>query len=252
MFDKLLEINPQEEVNKIVAFLKLTLSEQKTENLVIGASGGIDSATSLALALKVVDKEKITAVHLPYFEKIDPDIKILEKKFDIKIETISIKKMADALISELGIPGKDNLRRGNIMARCRMITLFDIAKKKNALVLGTENRSEYHLGYFTRFGDAASDIEPLEHLYKTQVYEIARVLDVPQSIIEKSPSANLWDAQTDEGEFGFTYKEADPVLFLFYDKKNPLWEIENMVPGAKKIIEFAKKSRFKHSVPYHL
>ncbi len=252
MFDKLLDINPQEEINKITSFLKFTLSEQKIDHLIIGVSGGIDSATSLALALRVLNSSQITAVHLPYFDEVDPDIKILSKEFDIKIEVKSIKKMTDALIEDLKVPHDDNLRRGNIMARARMITLFDLAKNENALVLGTENRSEYHLGYFTRFGDAASDIEPLEHLYKTQVYEIAKVLEVPSSIIEKSPSANLWATQTDEGEFGFSYRQADPVLFLFYDKKNPLWTIENMIPGAKKIVEFAQKSQFKHKVPYHL
>jgi NAD+ synthase len=252
MFKNLLEINPQEEVNKIIAFLKLTLSEQKIDHLAIGISGGIDSATSLALALRVLKPEQITAVHLPYFDDMDPDIKALEKKFDIKIEVRAIKKMTDCLIEELDVPKDDKVRRGNVMARARMITLFDLAKEKNALVLGTENRSEYHLGYFTRFGDAASDIEPLEHMYKTQVYELAKVLEVPDSIIKKSPSANLWSSQTDEGEFGFSYQEADPVLFLFYDKKNPLWTIEQMTPGAKKIIEFSEKNHFKHNVPYHL
>lgn len=252
MFDKLMQINPQEEVNKIIAFLKLTFKEQNIEGAVIGVSGGIDSATSLALALRVLKPEQISAIHLPYFDEIDPDIIELEKKFGIKVKIISIKKMADKIFEELEILEDDKVRRGNIMARCRMITLFDLAKKNNALVVGTENRSEYHLGYFTRFGDAASDIEPLEHLYKTQIYEIAKNLEVPQSIIEKSPSANLWGDQTDEDEFGFSYKQADPVLFLFYDKKNPLWEIENMIPGARKIVQFAEKNQFKLKVPYHL
>lgn len=252
MFNNLLEINPQDEINKIIAFLKLTLSEQKIDHLVIGVSGGIDSATSLALALKVLKPEQITAVHLPYFDEIDPDLKEIEKAFKIKIENKSIKKMADALIEELGVSKEDYIRRGNIMARCRMITLFDLAKKNSSLVLGTENRSEYHLGYFTRFGDAASDIEPLEHLYKTQVYEVAKQLSIPQSIIDKKPSANLWSDQTDEDEFGFSYKEADPVLFLFYDKKNPLWTIESFNSEAKKIIEFSEKNSFKRKVPYHL
>jgi len=252
MFNNLLDINAQNEINKIIAFLKLTLSEQKINHLVIGISGGIDSATSLALALRVLKPDQVTAVHLPYFGGVDPDIKEIEKKFEIEIEINPIDKIVDSLIEDLNIPKDDNVRRGNVMARARMITLFDLAKEKNALVLGTENRSEYFLGYFTRFGDGASDIEPIEHLYKTQVYEIAKQLSIPQSIIEKKPSASLWASQTDEGEFGFTYKEADPVLFLYYDKKNSLWEIENMFPGAKKIIEFAKKSEFKHKVPYHL
>ena len=131
-----------------------------------------------------------------------------------------------------------------------MITLFDNAKKNNALVIGTENRSEHFLGYFTRFGDAASDVEPIQYLYKTQVKRLAKYLELPQSIIDKAPSANLWKEQTDEGQFGFTYKQADPVLFLYFDKKNSAFSIERMFSGASKIIEFAERNLFKLKVPY--
>lgn len=251
MFNNLLGIDSAEEEKKIVQFLKTVFAEQKIEEVVIGVSGGIDSALSLTLLSKVLPKENIIALHLPYFDKDDSDVDILSKHLGIKIETISIKKMADKLAEELKIPA-DNVRRGNIMARARMITLFDFAKKNNALVVGTENRSELQLGYFTRFGDEASDIEPLQHLYKTQIYELARHLGLPISIIEKAPSANLWNDQTDEAEFGFTYAEADPVLYLYFDKKNPLWEIKNMYPEAGKVIEYAEKNSFKHRVPYHL
>lgn len=252
MFNNLLEINPAEEEKKIIAFLKKTFTEQKIEKAVIGISGGIDSATSLILLSKVLASENIIAIHLPYFDEIDKDIKELEKQLGIRITTVSINKTTDELISRLEVPVEDKVRRGNIMARVRMITLFDFAKKNNALVVGTENRSEYQLGYFTRFGDGASDIEPIQHLYKTQIFALANHIGVPASIMEKKPSANLWDNQTDEGEFGFSYAEADPVLYLYFDKKNPLWTIESMHKGAKKIIEFAEKFSYKHSVPYHL
>lgn len=252
MFKNLLEIKPQEEEKKILEFLKKTLSEQKIEKVVIGISGGVDSATSLYLLSKVVPKENIIAIHLPYFNEIDPDVKVIEESLGIRTTKISINKIVDGVFDWLEIPEKDKVRRGNIMARVRMITLFDFAKKNNALVVGTENRSEYQLGYFTRFGDEASDIEPLQHLYKSQIYKLAEHIGVPKSILEKKPSANLWASQTDEDEFGFTYEEADPVLFLYFDKKNPVWTIEAMHQGAKKIIEFAQKSTFKHFVPYHL
>ncbi len=252
MFNNLLEINPSEEEKKIVAFFKKTFTEQNIKKAVIGVSGGIDSVTSLTLLSKAIPKENIIAVHLPYSDEVDKDIIEVEKKLGIKIKVVSIKKPADVLFGEFDIDRNDKVRRGNIMARVRMIALYDLAKKNNALVVGTENRSEYHLGYFTRFGDEASDIEPIQHLYKTQLIELAKYLGLPSSILEKKPSANLWGGQTDEGEFGFSYKDADPVLYLYFDKKNPVWTIESMNPGAKKIIEFAEKNSFKHRVPYHL
>ncbi len=252
MFNNLLEIDPAQEEKKILEFLKKTFSEQKIEKAVIGISGGVDSATSLYLLSKLISPENIIAIHLPYFNEIDPDVKIIEEELGIRTTKISINKLADEMFSWLEIPKDDIVRRGNIMARVRMITLFDFAKKNNAMVVGTENRSEYQLGYFTRFGDEASDIEPLQHLYKTQIYKLAKHLGVPDSILTKAPSANLWKAQTDEGEFGFSYEEADPVLYLYFDKKNPVWTIESMHQGAKKIIEFAEKFTFKHRVPYHL
>ena len=255
MFNNLLKINPQEEEKKIVAFLRKTFEEQKIEKAVIGISGGVDSATSLVLLSKSIPLENITVLHLPYFYKSDPDVEKIVKVVGLSSDqyrTISIKEMADSLIKELKIPKDDQLRRGNIMARVRMITLFDFAKKNNAMVVGTENRSEYHLGYFTRFGDEASDIEPLQHLYKTQVIELAKYLSLPQSIIEKPPSANLWESQTDEGDFGFSYAEADPVLYLYFDKEKTIEEIEKDFSNARKIIDFAKKNSYKHSVPYRL
>src|SRR5258708_26883046 len=110
----------------------------------------------------------------------------------------------------------------------RMIILYDLAKKYKALVCGTENKSENLLGYFTRFGDQASDIEPIEHLYKTQVYQLAKYLNLPDAIITQQPSAGLWQGQTDEGQFGFTYEEADQVLFLHFEKKLVVEIIEKL------------------------
>ena len=255
MFNNLLEINAEEEVAKIVSFLRDTFKEQKIANAVIGISGGIDSAVSLALLSKALSVECIQIFHLPYFKSEADDIEMLLKFLKIpksNLQVFPIKKMVDNLISELEIPEKDLIRRGNIISRTRMITLYDNARKNNAMVVGTENRSEHFLGYFTRFGDAASDIEPLGHLYKTQVYELAKFLQIPQTILDKVPSANLWNGQTDEGQFGFTYKQADPVLYLYFDKKNSAFSIEQMYPGAKKIIEFAEKNSFKLKVPYSL
>ncbi len=146
---------------------------------------------------------------------------------------------------------KEKVRVGNIMARIRMILLYDLAKKHNALVCGTENKSEFLLGYFTRFGDEASDFEPIQHLYKTQVFQLASFLNVPKNIIQQVPTAGLWRNQTDEKEFGFTYKEADQVLFYYYDQKLKLEEIKGMgFKNAATIINFALKNSYKHRTPY--
>jgi NAD+ synthase len=253
MFDNLLSINPEEEVRGITLFLKEKFKEQNIKNAVIGVSGGIDSATSLALLCKAIPVENIYIYHLPYFEETDTDINHLMSFLKIpksQLKIISIKEMVDNLIKNLNIPETDLVRKGNVMARVRMITLFDLAKKQNAMVVGTENRSEHYLGYFTRFGDAASDIEPIINLYKTQVYEVAKYLLIPDVFIKKHPSANLWGEQTDEKEIGFSYAQMDPVLFLYFDKKNSAFSIEQMIPGASKIIEYAEKFSFKHKVPY--
>ena len=137
------------------------------------------------------------------------------------------------------------------MARIRMIFLYDLAKKHNALVCGTENKSEFYLGYFTRFGDEASDFEPIRHLYKTQIYQLADYLNLPKKIVSQSPTAGLWIGQTDEKDFGFSYQEADMVLNLYLDQKKSLEEITSKnFPHGKKIIARVSKNSFKHLSPY--
>ncbi|NCO88578.1 NAD(+) synthase [Candidatus Roizmanbacteria bacterium] len=137
------------------------------------------------------------------------------------------------------------------MARTRMIILFDQAKKLDALVCGTENKSEHLLGYFTRFGDAASDIEPIQHLYKTQIYQLAKYLKIPREIINQPPTAGLWNGQTDEGQFEFTYKEADQVLSLYYDQRKSLkMIIKSGFPNVKIIIKMMRNNQFKNKTPY--
>ncbi len=254
MQNNLLKINPKEETEKITAFIKTTLKKQRIEGVVVGVSGGVDSATSLYLLKNSIPLENINVVHLPYFDNYLSNISEILEDIHLpnkQISTISIKPIVDSITKTLNISDKDIVRKGNVMARARMIILYDLARKLGALVCGTENRSEYHLGYFTRFGDEASDIEPLRQLYKTQVYEMAKYLHVPKSVIEKTPSANLWEDQTDEDELGFSYIEADPVLYLYFDKKIAVEDIERQgFKNAKKIIDFVKKNSYKHQAPY--
>lgn len=220
----MLIINSITEKEKIILFLKKTFEEQNISKAVIGLSGGIDSMTSFYLLKEVLSPENIYVSHLYYFDSSFSKLEKLLKDSKIPQENIyhlSIKEQVDSIIKLQKIEedstsprlrGASKVRIGNIAARIRMMILFDLAKKHNALVCGTENKTENLLGYFTRFGDQASDIEPIEHLYKTQVLQLAKYLGVPDEFIEQNPTAGLWHGQTDEGEFGFTYEEADQVL----------------------------------------
>jgi len=146
--------------------------------------------------------------------------------------------------SDLETRKVQKLRLANLAARTRMLILFDQSKALDGLVIGTENRSETLLGYFTRFGDAASDIEPICHLYKTQVYELAKALNIPQPLVDKAPSADLWQGQTDESELGFSYAEADPILMQIDRGEIPTG------PVAEKVLTKTKTAAFKQLVPY--
>jgi len=251
-------INPSTETAKIVSFIKTVLQRQGFENVAIGVSGGVDSAVSFSLLAKSIPPQNIFAAHLYYFKSQIDLAKPLFEKINIpqkNIYNISIKDPVDALKNlaplRQGFGGARRTRLGNIMARVRMIILYDLAKKNNGLVCGTENKSEFYLGYFTCFGDEASDFEPIQHLYKTQVYSLAKYLNVPENIIKLPPTAGLWTGQTDEGDFGFSYKEADGVLYLYFEQKNSLPQIISKgFSNAKKIIDWANKNSFKHHLPY--
>ena len=254
----LLSINTEQETQRIVSFLKETFAKQNIENAVIGLSGGIDSTVSFFLLQQVLPPQNIHVTHTYYFQPVFSEIEKSVAEAGILEENIHLMSIKDAVdeaakLNGIGDSEEDKVRIGNIAARMRMIVLFDLAKKHTALVVGTENKSENLLSYFTRFGDQASDIEPIEHLYKTQVYELAKYLRVPELIIAQNPTAGLWKGQTDEGEFGFTYEEADQVLYLALEKNMSVEEIiKQGLPNAEKILTWRKKNLFKHQTPYTL
>jgi NAD+ synthase len=185
---------------------------------VVGLSGGIDSAVALAIAARALGPQNVTAFRLPsrHTEQVHLDDAAASAAAaglpPENLLTASIEPMLEGVAAVRPTVHDQPLRFGNASARCRMIAIYDLAQELDALVLGTENRSEFHLGYFTRFGDAASDIEPIWDLYKTEVRSAARALGQPESVITKHPTAGLWGGQTDEDELGFSYHDADLVM----------------------------------------
>jgi len=247
-------------MHNLSQFLQDTFAKNNKKNAVIAVSGGIDSALSLSLLVQALPKKQIWPILLPYGRQDMSDAETILDFWQIPAENrkiLNISSIVDAIDKSLLIDDTDKLRKGNVMARVRMIAVFDYAKSKDALVVGTENKSEYYLGYFTRFGDEASDIEPLINLYKTQVRQMARELNLPEIFLEKKPSADLWLDQSDEQELGFSYELADQVLADLIDQKIPSVEIPALFVKEKqdevvKILARIQGMVFKREVPYSL
>ncbi|MHB9034743.1 MAG: NAD+ synthase [Anaerolineae bacterium] len=203
------------ESDRICQFILQTLQEAHSSRVVVGLSGGIDSSLVATLAVRCLGHDNVLGMLLPY-RSSHPDSKahalITAENLQISYRTFEITPMITALVE--ANPEITALRMGNIMARCRMTVLYDASAAFGGLVAGTSNRTETLLGYFTMHGDGAAAFKPIAHLYKCQVRQLASYLELPQVIIDKAPSADLWDGQTDEGDLGFTYNQADEVLYL--------------------------------------
>ena len=215
-----LTINTDLVRNILTRFIQSEITRTGFKRAVLGLSGGIDSALACYLAVEALGAENVLAVRMPYKsssqDSLDHAQLIID---DLKIPslTIPITEMADPLIARDA--ETSNMRKGNIMARCRMIVLYDQSEAFKGLVIGTGNKTEILLGYSTLYGDSACALNPLGDLYKTQVRQISRAMGVPLPIIDKAPSADLWTGQTDEGELGFTYEEVDRLLYLLVDQR---------------------------------
>lgn len=212
----------QDLIKVLVDFIYQETTRFGLKKVVLGLSGGIDSTVAAYLAALALGPKNVLGVMMPYKTSSASSVSdALAVVKDIKIKSmmINLTGAVDALAENDPDMTKSKVRFGNIMARMRMICLYDQSAEKNALVLGTGNKTEILLGYSTLYGDSASAINPLGDLYKTQVWQLAELLGCPRQIIKKKPSADLWTGQTDEGELGFTYREADELLYYMIDQR---------------------------------
>ncbi|MCX7895157.1 MAG: NAD(+) synthase [Thermoanaerobaculum sp.] len=234
----------------LAAFLAEELRASGLSRYVLGLSGGLDSAVVAALAVRGVGPERILPFALPgptsSVESTQHAIQVAEQ-LGLALRLLDLGAPAQVLAQTLGCEG-DRLRFGNLMARLRMTALFDQARAESALVLGTSNKSEILLGYCTLFGDQAASVQPLGDVWKTHVYALGEFLGVPQVILRKAPTADLWPGQTDAGELGFDYLEADPILYYHHDQglgEGELAALGFPQPLVGQVLATYRRNRFK-------
>ncbi len=223
--------------DKLVAFIKTKVEASGARGAAIGLSGGIDSALTAYLAVHALGSENVLGLLLP--EKgvtpgkdIEDALEVV-KLLGVEHKVIYITGVLNSFSSIIPDFDKDDLvANGNLKARTRMCILYYHANLRHRMVIGTGNRTELLLGYFTKYGDGGVDIEPIGGLYKTQVRGLARFMKVPSQIIDKIPTAGLWPGQTDEGELGVTYEEADRILSMLIDEKKEVPEVRKLFPSG--------------------
>ena len=223
--DRWLTLDHELAAQMLIGFVRNQVGKVGFERAVIALSGGIDSALSAVLTARALGPENVTAVMMPY-RRSNPDslghARLLAERLGINSQAIEITDLVEPYFSRN--PVMSNLRRGNVMARTRMTLVYDVSARNDALVIGTSNKTELLLGYGTLHGDMASAVNPLGDIYKTQVFMLAAAVGVPEPILHKPPSADLWEGQTDEEELGLTYRDVDRLLVLLVDRRFNLQE----------------------------
>ncbi|HEV8251878.1 MAG TPA: NAD+ synthase [Candidatus Limnocylindria bacterium] len=251
------EIDAPVAVEVITAFIRSQARQTGFDRLVVGLSGGVDSATVAFLVARAIGADNLLAVRMPYHSSSpdsEADAMRVVTALGCRTEQVDITPMVDPMLALL--IGEDEVamqvRRGNVMARQRMIVLYDRSVAFDALVAGTSNKTEALLGYGTLHGDMACAIAPIGDLYKSQLRAVAGALGVPQEILDKAPSADLWPGQTDEGELGAGYDDLDRVLFALVDRR---WSVERCVAGGldpqlvTRVAARVARNEFKRQMP---
>ena len=231
------------EIERIKQMIRHTVWSADAKGLVVGISGGLDSAVAAGLCAGAIGGEHVLGLLLPSEVTSDEDLADGEavcRKFGIPCEVVSIAPLLCTFVEIIPDYEDNAYLSGNLMARLRMATLYYFANQRNALVCGTSNRSEYLLGYSTKYGDSAADLQPILHLYKTTVSELAGSLGVPESVIRKAPSAGLFPGQSDEADLGYAYSELDAALRSLEAND---WKAESETETA--VLEKVRKSAHK-------
>ncbi|GAB4535485.1 MAG: NAD+ synthase [Anaerolineales bacterium] len=237
----------------LTGFIRTEIVRAGFHKAVLGLSGGIDSALSCYLAAEALGPQNVLVVRMPYRSSSPDSLADAQRVIDalgVPSLTVPITEMVEPLFERF--PTMDNLRKGNIMARARMIVLYDQSSAFGGLVVGTGNKTEILLGYSTLYGDSACALNPIGDLYKTQVRQLAADIGVPAEIVSKPPSADLWVGQTDEGELGFTYEQADRLLYLLVDQR---YSPEDCIAAGfdprfvQVVVERVRRNHYKRILP---
>lgn len=238
-------IEPEQAVGVIVGFIRSQLEQTGFERLVVGLSGGVDSATVAYLAARAIGPDNLLAVRMP-FRTSSPEseehARLVVERLGCRTELVDITPMVEPMLALIeGEEAAVRVRRGNVMARQRMIVLYDRSAAWEALVVGTSNKTEALLGYGTLYGDMAAALQPIGDLYKSQLRAVAAVLGVPEVILDKPPSADLWPGQTDEGELGATYDDLDRILYALVDRR---WTVDRCVRAGldRRLVEWVART----------
>lgn len=248
-----LTINPQLVTKILTGFIHSEITRIGLKRAVIGLSGGIDSALSCFLTAEALGPENVLAIRMPYLTSSPDSLADAQRVIDatgVQSLTVPITPIVDPFFERF--PEMSNVRKGNVMARTRMIVLYDQSEAFGGLVVGTSNKTEILLGYSTLYGDSACAINPIGDLYKTQVRQLSRDLGIPTEVVDKAPSADLWAGQTDEDELGFSYAEADQLLYLLVDQR---YRPKDLIDAGfsdkfvRTVIERVCRNQFKRVLP---
>ncbi len=247
------EINARLVHKLLVAFIRNEFLKVGIKRAVVGISGGVDSSLSAMLGAHALGPQNVLGIMMPYKTSSKQSLehaRLLADRAGINTLKVEITPQIDAYFERF--PEANRLRRGNKMARERMTILYDHSAEFGALVLGTSNKTELLLGYGTLFGDMASAVNPNGDLYKTQVWALSSEVGVPEEIVSKKPSPDLWVGQTSEGELGFSYRQVDELLFLMVDRRysdEELLEAGFPKHFVRRVSEMVRNSQFKRRLP---
>lgn len=237
----------------LLRFLRDEIQRAGFRRAVVGLSGGIDSSVVTALAVRALGPDNVLAVTMPYktsSEETRRDSAALIQQLGLQTVSVPITAQVDAYFAQF--PDASQLRRANKCARERMTVLYDQSVAFGGLVLGTSNKSELLLGYGTQFGDMASAINPIGDLYKTQLYPFAAHLQIPAQILQKAPTGDLWEGQTDEGELGFAYADVDRLLYYWVDQRYQAEELVALgyqLDFVQQVFERVRRNHYKRRMP---